>query len=384
MLTILVLALLAHHAAADCTPCAACERVGRAGDVPKFVRHPSECGGRPVVDLGPATHVYDLTCCESHAYYHMFTDCFVPTLPTLRRAVQEGGQDKEARVAIVPDFLAAYYEVLLAPVAADPAGRGPTSSSAPAAGTAAAGGGSDGGRRPAHLGRVVHKYDAKTCYVTSGEVIADRGERYQPMTPDEAAVLRNLVHTGLRITQGRPGDSAMDDRPGSHPVLTIIQRHGTRSFSNLDDISAAFREAFPGWTVQIYHGNETAADMLATFAGSRVVVGWHGAGFVGTLFSDPDTVVLEYTTLAGPGERTLWRTNAILAKLQNLTWIQHAVDLDRLENGSAEAMAAISKASPGSDRNHVIKEMSDIRLTPAVLFNSIRQVQEDLAGQKCL
>jgi hypothetical protein len=330
----------ANYASSECTPCRSCKRADALALLPAFAVEMKTCGDRAPEDLRAFAEVYDLTCCPTTGFYHTFVDCLIPSLPTLRRALQS----TEKAVAILPSFLEEYYNVLL-----------PSQTSHP------------------NLSRRVYSYD-KMCYLGAAPVAVPHNRSGLSMPTEDAETLRVMLEDARQF--GR-----LQASPPPVPTITIIQRHGTRSFTNLEEIVSHFVEAFPTWNVDIYHGNDTAADAVDQFAKSSVIVGWHGAGLAGALFSNAGTIVLEYTTLSGFGERTLWRTNGVIATIHgNLTWITHVVDIDRLVNGNATIANAISSKT-GRDRSRYIKRLREVRITDGVLYNSIREVKREIIVQ---
>lgn len=342
----LVLAYFFAFATSECTPCIQCQGLGLMDDVSKFVSEPDECNDRQWQDLRNVSQIFDLTCCRTKGFYHPFVDCLVPSLPTLRLALEASGNV----TIVVPTFLEKYYKIML-PV--------DTSHSS--------------------INTVVYNHAHKTCYLTSSPPIYEQSPHKARMPQADIATLRQLLLNGITTWQTTPLNASLGR------TMTILQRHGTRSFVEFDAIVKAFQEAFPDWSVQTYHGNETAAQALAQFAKSRVIVGWHGAGLAGALFSDPGTIVLEYTTLADIDEMREWRSNEVIAKIHgNLTWIKHVVDMEHLENGNTTVMRTISRKR-GKDRDMYIKGLKKIRLTPADLLNSVSHIKKEIdKGSVCV
>lgn len=160
------------------------------------------------------------------------------------------------------------------------------------------------------------------------------------------------------------------------PHITIIHRNcsgniGNRCFRDVHHILGEFTKEvhLPG---KIYFGNESFEDTVKIFANSRIVVGFHGAGFINTLFSPPGTVVLEYTTFLDMNATQFWRSNeAIVGTIHGeLNWIRHTIDVDRLT--SLEILAN------SSDKSHYIKHIQYINITGSELHNSIKRAKAAL------
>lgn len=136
-----------------------------------------------------------------------------------------------------------------------------------------------------------------------------------------------------------------------------------------------------GWNVKEFHGNESTAQTMAMFPQSKVIVGYHGTGLANALFSPPGTIVLEFTTMRDIASNALWRSNAGLAKVHpNLTWIQHAVDVDRLDNGGEREhiIDRVRAARDQSHRDRIIKQVKQVHISAEVLFNAISRIKRIL------
>jgi hypothetical protein len=153
--------------------------------------------------------------------------------------------------------------------------------------------------------------------------------------------------------------------------VTIIHRTWqSRRFTNLDNMILQFSKGLD-MSTKVYYGNESFNETVKLFAGSKVVVGYHGAGLVNTLFCPPDAIVLEYTTFRNMNATRMWRSNEGIAKLHDpLRWLKHTIDIDRLSNLSALANT--------SDPDHFIKSLPYVEVTGSTLYNSIQRVKESL------
>jgi hypothetical protein len=70
---------------------------------------------------------------------------------------------------------------------------------------------------------------------------------------------------------------------------------------------------------------------VGIFSNSRVVVGFHGAGLVNTLFCRPETIALEYTTFHDIQAERMWRSNETVGFVHgSLKWLKHGIDIDPL------------------------------------------------------
>lgn len=337
-----------------CTPCALCEREGLMDQTARFVTDRSLCmPDDKVTNLVSFSKVYDLTCCPvryHRAYYHKLVDCMVPSMTTLHEALKP---DTGARVAIIPARLSEIYDVIFA--------GGPS------------------------VQRIAEDSRTAACYLlaTNQSLVSNSG-RTAPSAEARTAFYETMQRGLENLSHVDDGLLDFKQAPSSGATVTVLQRHGRgRAFANMEGIVAALRSAFPTFHVQVFHGNETAAQTMAVFSQSKVVVGYHGAGLANVLFSPPGTVVLEYTSLADVDSTALWRSNANLTRLHpNLTWIQHAVDIDRLDNGPTEAKAfadTVRLTRNHRHRNQLIKRAERVYVSPGALFNSISRLKKELS-----
>ena len=315
-----------------------------------------------VIDLTKFPTVCDLTCCPVSTYagfYHKLVDCMVPSLLTLYKAMLNRDV---AKAAIIPDHLADFYDIII-----------PHSSL---------------------IERILHGSKNTACYIVASDQAvvnqvaenADLRDLWKAVYASQAwTVFQESVHHGLASRSEAGGTSPRAarhrrlPRPGGAGSIAFIQRHGSRVFDNVNDIIAALHLAFPDWHVQIFHGNETAAQTMAMFAQSKVVIGYHGAGLANALFSPAGTIVLEFTTMKDVDSMALWRTNAAIERIHsNMTWIQHAVDLDHLDNGQGSAGAFVDAVRATPDRDHLIKDIKYVHISSGVMFNAFTRLKREM------
>ena len=75
----------------------------------------------------------------------------------------------------------------------------------------------------------------------------------------------------------------------------------------------------------------------------------------------------------------LWRTNAAIERIHsNLTWIQHAVDLDHLDNGQGSAGAFVDAVRATPDRDHLIKDIKYVHISSGVMFNAFTRLKREM------
>ena len=205
-------------AVGTCLPCQLCQTENRLDRTAQFVMDRASCMPHDkVVDLRAFTTVYDLTCCpvKTHrAYNHKLMDCMVPSMQTLRAALNAHAGEG---VAIIPANLADFYDVIFP------------------------------GEAPVE--RRLHDPRSIVCYIVSREgAVVDKAKGVDisdiwkanhvsgAWTAFDAATRHGLKSAGQ--TAGQLGPSADDG------AITLIQRSHSRAFVNLQDILAALQAAF--------------------------------------------------------------------------------------------------------------------------------------------
>ena len=74
-----------------------------------------------------------------------------------------------------------------------------------------------------------------------------------------------------------------------------IQRNKTRHIPNSGKLIRRLRLKFPHLQLVKYHGNEPAEVVVQKFYMADIVVGFHGAGLVNTVYCKEGTLVVEFT-----------------------------------------------------------------------------------------
>ena len=327
------------------THCKKCEH-------PSYASTPSDPTCTSVQDVNAFGQVYDLSCCHvfKAAAYHRLADCLWPSLPALHNlhlSVQQGLRP----VALIPHHLQEYYVPLI----------------------------------PATTAVLKTTGKLGDCFLIDGGIDNKRIMNSWNATLDPWPWIQNATSSQhmqmLRDLMLKNANITVPDHASSNTDLTIIQRHGkTRNFLNMQDILQAFQSEFPDLRIRVYHGNETALETMKMFAGSRVVVGYHGAGLANALFCPKGTVVLEYTTFKNVTGKSFWRSNeAIATKNNDIKWILHYVDTDRL---SDDANATNFGRVEGTlrhhpDPDHYVKDLS-VKLSRGVIYNSITRIKTNM------
>ena len=92
-----------------------------------------------------------------------------------------------------------------------------------------------------------------------------------------------------------------------HRHVVLVQRNGTRSFDDVEELSASLASASRR-PIKIYSGEESVSATLDLFASAVGVVGFHGAGLVNSLLVPGPVCLMEVSTHLDNGTRWPFRT----------------------------------------------------------------------------
>jgi hypothetical protein len=276
--------------------------------------------------------VIDLACTSKfrRAIYHRLIDCFVPSICTLQYASM-----LPAATLLAPSYLLDLYKYVL--------------------------GGS--------VNRTILSYEHKRGEVYGINITS--GESIELVSPKITAKIHE--HHPQHLADLREMILARDPTIAQKPMhIVIIHRScsDTRCFPNIDTIFNRFTKEL-NMSGVLYYGNESFKETIEIFANAQVVVGYHGAGLANAIFSPWGAIVLEYTTFHDMNATHLWRSNSAVAKMHGgLTWLRHAIDIDRLTD--------LDTLANSTDTDHFIKGLRDVTLTGATMYNSIQRIKEEL------
>lgn len=87
---------------------------------------------------------------------------------------------------------------------------------------------------------------------------------------------------------------------------------GGRAILDHDYLVSSLASKFKGNTVTVHYGNETMAETVKLFSSAAVMIGYHGAGMVNSVFMRKGALVIEITTFTdkpSTGSLEVWRAN---------------------------------------------------------------------------
>lgn len=197
--------------------------------------------------------VIDGTCRAkySDAAYHRIIDCLLPMYASLKLEVQRDGAS--ACLLLQP---AAMVPLLPLLVPAAPAGSTPA---------------------------LVNASHAAALLRSSARRVA-----IQRRAPPDALTTR-LLHAHIAAELGAGGEAR---RPAA---VVLLVRKPPRAMRDWRDVAHRLNVA-TARDVRLYHGHESLVETVRLFAGSRVVVGYHGAGLVNAVFMPHRACVIEVST----------------------------------------------------------------------------------------
>ena len=346
--------VVAPHAVGE----AAC--ADRPSDVghplPRFVgdsdrsgaRCPADCAS--CTDATPFARVLDLSC-EAHARgaaYHRVRDCLVPNFDVVDAAL--GSRSRNDTVLLVPPYLADFVDFLLPR----------TAGTVPLVPLPAQDMGACVRLAPGAL--VLHGAGSRAA---TPKALAARGDRLRALAYERAGVVANV--------------SAAKREPRR---VLLIERGATarRDFRDAPALRATLAAGLGrGAVTSTYRGNESVANTVRLFADARVVVGFHGAGFINAAFCRRGAVVAELSFLlnesAAPIDLRPFRSNSVGVRAiaaPGVRWLVHALPAAAAHLPDAAELDAARERI--HDRDHTLKQASRIDVPPIDVFNLVSAV----------
>ena len=152
----------------------------------------------------------------------------------------------------------------------------------------------------------------------------------------------------------------------SRGILLIRRVSDERAFADFDAVRTGIHRRVPEAVISTYWGNESVTDTAALFHRNRVVVGFHGAGLVNTLFLTEGSLVVELTTTLGTIVRGAWAP----AKGNIIFSTQYADNADGIKNNDRVIPAASSTRTEIWRTNDVLANCNQLRWQKYLLPHS--------------
>jgi hypothetical protein len=277
--------------------------------------------------------IIDVSCTKPYhsAFFHRLVDCFLPSFCAFSRR-----QLSRPTLVVVPHYLLDMYKYFT-----DDTGD--------------------------NL-RIVSYADerrASFCLNISASHTVDIVYPEWNMPVDGQRMCLTDIANAVEHRNGRPSEPH-----DMHVTLIYRTCRKPRCFKDATTILGRFASEL-GLPGKMYFGNETFQETVSLFYDSRVVVGYHGAGFANTIFCRNETIVLEFTTFHDLNGTKLWRTNeGVAQKHKGLKWIKHTIDIDHLTD--------LDKLLNATDKDKYIKSLRYVALTGSDMHNSIERVKMEL------
>lgn len=139
--------------------------------------------------------------------------------------------------------------------------------------------------------------------------------------------------------------------------ILILQRAKTRRFTGASQVDLLSKSLSKfGVPVRFYYGNESFTRTVALFEGSDIVIGYHGAGSINTMFCRPWSLNIEITTFSDTNHARVWRTNERLVRegTVDVLWEKFFVPIP---------VTNLTLFSEVKDKDHFIKNQRTVPLT---------------------
>ena len=151
--------------------------------------------------------------------------------------------------------------------------------------------------------------------------------------------LMYMMKTAQRFQKAiQTASKSLDLQKSSYRTILFIHRSEIRVLSNSDALIQAINDAVSSTQLHgqlqttIFYGNETFTDTMLLFQQAAVVVAFHGAGLVNTIYCSNDAVIVELSIAAEPQlDRKpkdndippMWRSNHVIGTLCQLHWVTY-------------------------------------------------------------
>ena len=245
---------------------------------PLYVHKSTKKGAsRSCTDLSDYKYVIDFTC--SHrwykAYFHFQFDCLIGNFDLITAAVEMDGPDT---LILLPDIPRIPVQEWLRIASPD-----------------------NWFQKGNHLSRLRTIRRGQCIFLAQDSTVFYAPTRYlwvdfmfyKDISLKDKRVER-MLSVGSRFTQ-RIKDYTSKNQLLREPSILWIQRNQTRRIRNSGSIVKKLRQKFPHLRLVKYHGDESADVVVQKFYSADIVVGFHGAGFVNTMFCREGTLIVEYT-----------------------------------------------------------------------------------------
>lgn len=169
-----------------------------------------------------------------------------------------------------------------------------------------------------------------TVFYTDTDVIWADYFKYFDFSSNHSSVLRMKTTTEIFLAELHK--MKLIEMSNAQTVLFIHRNH-TRKILNSDELLHKIAIAIPKLTIEHYYGEENLTETIVKFSRAAIVIGFHGAGLVNTLYCAKGATVIEISIAKRDAYlknsfslRDLWRTNAVISSVHGqLNWMTYAI-----------------------------------------------------------
>ena len=165
----------------------------------------------------------------------------------------------------------------------------------------------------------------------------------------------HMMNTAQRFRKAiQTATKTLELQKSTGRTILFIHRSENRILSNSDAIVKAINDAVTSTQLHgqlrttTFYGNETFVDTVLLFQQASVVVAFHGAGLVNTLYCSNDAIIVELSIALLTSDQKpkdndvppIWRSNHVIGTLCQLHWVtyllrptDYLVRLDKEKHG---------------------------------------------------
>lgn len=137
---------------------------------------------------------------------------------------------------------------------------------------------------------------------------------------NEVGNLKNILSASPRVRHQKP-------------TILFIHRKNSRIIKNSDQLLRRLSVTLPELEVDTFFGEETLVETISKFSRAKIVIGFHGAGFVHVIYCRENVLIVEISVSKNEAfsktiftHQDLWRTNAAVGVLHGSTkWFTYSL-----------------------------------------------------------
>ena len=179
-----------------------------------------------------------------------------------------------------------------------------------------------------YLAEQKNPFTAASGYHAPGAGVASPRNRYYNLYLREyRRILFNAFCTYCHVGVPHTAANLAFHSAEQHDTVLLISRKQKMSrfipqMNELADaVQVALRNAPTKYNMMVYKGHENMCEVIDMFWHAKVIIAAHGAGIINTIFSRPDSLLIEITVNSlDPSKRGVpWRSNGYIAQIMNVS-----------------------------------------------------------------